>query len=286
MRHFFHVVLFALLAGAGLTGCRPVDVLNGVTPSAGYRLHRDIAYGALPRQGLDVYSPTAPIANPAPVIVFIYGGSWSSGGKADYRFVGQQLAAQGYTVVIADYRLYPEVKYPTFLEDGGLALKWVQDSVAAYGGDPNRIFLMGHSAGAYNAAMLALDPRWTTQAGFDRSRLKGFVGLAGPYDFALDSDLLRGVFGAALYAETQPVTYAQAKVPPVLLLVGDADKTVNPENSASLARHLRASGNLANVRHYADDDHIDLVLELSSFWSANSAALADILHFLRDPSAQ
>jgi acetyl esterase/lipase len=145
--------LFLLFLLVILSSCRPVDLLDAVTADRGYRLQADIAYGGLDRQRLDLYEPVAPIAKPAPVIVFFYGGSWTSGDKGDYRFVAQDLAANGYLVVIPDYRLYPGVRFPDFLEDSALALRWVQDHVIGQGGDPERIFLMGHSAGAYNAVM-------------------------------------------------------------------------------------------------------------------------------------
>ena len=279
MRLLVRLLLFVML-----TGCRPVEILNAFTPGSGYRLQSDLAYGDLPRQKLDVYSPVVPVSEPAPVIVFFYGGSWNSGDKADYRFVAQRLAEKGYTVVIPDYRLYPAVKFPAFLQDGALAMKWVQDHVESTGGDAERIFLMGHSAGAYNAAMLALDTRWTAKAGFDRGRLKGVIGLAGPYDFKLNTDLLRGVFGSVSDpAETQPVTYAKTKAPPMLLIVGEDDETVEPRNSESLARRLRENGNPVRLRRYADKDHVDVVLELSSFMNASSPVLDAVLDFLSDP---
>ena len=277
-------LLARLLLLVMLAGCRPVEILDAVTPESGYRLQSDLAYGDLARQKLDVYSPVAPVSDPAPVIVFFYGGSWNSGDKADYRFIAQRLAAKGYTVVIPDYRLYPAVKFPTFLEDGALALKWVQDHSVSTGGDAQRIFLMGHSAGAYNAAMVALDTRLTAKVGFDRRRLKGVIGLAGPYDFKLNTDLLRGVFGSASDpAETQPINFTNTKAPPMLLLIGEDDKTVEPRNSESLARHLRENGNPVRLRRYAGEDHIDLVLDLSSFLNSSSPVLDAILDFLSDP---
>ena len=282
MRLLCHVLLLVMLAG-----CRPVEILDAFTPGTGYRLQSDLAYGALPRQRLDVYSPTAPVSDPPPVIVFFYGGSWHSGEKADYRFVAQRLAQKGYVVVIPDYRLYPAVKFPAFLEDGALALKWMQDHVEDYGGDADRTFLLGHSAGAYNAVMLGLDTRLTARAGFDRRRLKGVIGLAGPYDFKPNTDLLQDVFGSARDpAETQPVTYANTKAPPMLLIIGEDDTTVEPRNSESLARHLRENGNPVRLRRYPDEDHIDLVLELSSFMNSSSPVLDDILDFLSDPKGE
>jgi acetyl esterase/lipase len=275
-------ILFSLILI--LTGCQPVAILDAFTSKSGYRLQSDIAYGDLPRQQLDVYEPTNPIAVPTPVIVFFYGGSWNSGVRTDYSFVGQQLAASGYMVVIPDYRLYPTVVFPTFLEDGAQALKWVDGHIASFGGDPHRIFLMGHSAGAYNAMMLALDPRYTDAVGLDRTHIAGVVGLAGPYDFKIDTDLLRGVFGAAPHlADIQPVNFTSGAKPPALLITGDADRTVNPNNSIGLERRLRAAGNAVRLREYPGLDHIDIILELSSLWHAHSEVLADILDFLSLP---
>jgi acetyl esterase/lipase len=273
-----------LLLAVCLSACRPVDALNALTPGTGYRLDADIAYGEAERQALDVYRPTQPRASPAPVVVFFYGGSWNSGDKADYRFVGQLLASEGYVVVIPDYRLYPAVKFPMFLEDGAAALRWTQDRIAAYGGDPKRLFLMGHSAGAYNAMMLGLDRRYGVAAGFDFANLRGIVGLAGPYDFKFDTDLLRAVFGTAKNpADALPVTYADRPAPPVLLITGDADETVNPANSVSLERHLAAAGNRVCRRDYHGLDHIDIVLQLSSFWHADSVVREQIVDFLSEP---
>jgi acetyl esterase/lipase len=296
-RRFFLPSLLVLILA--LAGCRPVEVLDALTPNTGYRLESGIAYGALPRQRLDIYQPTVPRAVPgstgaatdatataAPVIVFFYGGSWNSGARADYRFVGQLLAAVGFTVVIPDYRLYPEVRFPSFLEDGAAALRWTQQNIAAHGGDPHRLFLMGHSAGAYNAMMLALDRRLGAAAGFDAARLCGVVGLAGPYDFKFDTDLLRGIFGTVPNpADALPVTYAKDPAPPVLLIMGDADKTVDPANSFSLERQLRAAGNPVRLHEVPGLDHIDVVLQLSGFLHPHSAIRDEILAFLDRPAA-
>ncbi len=270
-----------LLLAVTLCACRPVDALNALTTDNGYRLSADLRYGEDARQMLDVYRPERPRADPAPVVVFFYGGYWNSGDRGDYRFVGQLLASEGFVVVIPDYRLYPAVRYPAFLEDGAAALRWTQDRIAGYGGDPRRIALMGHSAGAYNAMMLGLDRRWLSAAGFDDSRLCGIVGLAGPYDFAFDTDLLRGVFGVARNpAEALPITYAGNPSPPVLLVTGDADETVDPSNSVRLERRLAAAGHPVRRRDYAGLDHIDVVLQFSSFWIADNPMRRDVTDFL------
>jgi acetyl esterase/lipase len=240
-----------------------------------------LAYGDLPRQKLDVYRPTQPRASPAPVVVFFYGGAWSSGERGDYRFIGQRLAADGFTVVIPDYRLHAEAKFPAFLEDGARALRWTQDHIAEFGGDPERLFLIGHSAGAYNAVMLALDRRYGAAAGFGSERIRGVIGLAGPYDFKLDTPLLKSLFGgAADPGDTQPVRFAVSGAPPMLLMTGDTDETVRPANSVSLAAHLRAAGTPVELREFPGVSHIDLLLQLSAFWHPRSDAYHAILEFL------
>lgn len=260
---------------------RPADTLNWLTPRSGYALDADIAYGDRARQRLDVYRPSRPRAVPAPVVVFFYGGAWSSGDRGDYRFLGQYLASEGFVVVIPDYRLRPEVAFPGFLEDGAKALRWVQDHIAAESGDPQRLLLMGHSAGAYNAMMLALDRRYGAGAGFDAARIRGVVGLAGPYDFKLDTDLLRWVFGRAPDPRaTQPVNFVSADAPPVLLVTGDADDTVNPENSRSLARHLEAVKSPVTFREVPGLGHLGLVALLSWYGFPERTVRDETVRFL------
>jgi len=262
----------------------PVAVLNWLADRSGYERETDIAYGDRPRQRLDVYRPPYdPEAEP-PVVVFFYGGAWSSGNRDDYRFVGQFLASQGFTVVIPDYRLRPEVAFPAFLEDGARVLRWTQDHIAIQGGDPRRIFLIGHSAGAYNAMMLALDRRYGAAAGFDATRIRGVVGLAGPYDFTLHTDLLRWVFGAASDPrDTQPVNFAASGAPPILLVTGDKDDTVNPENSRSLARHLEAVHSPVVLRELPGVRHLSVVLLLSRIGWPDRAVQDEIVRFLKAP---
>jgi acetyl esterase/lipase len=271
--------LIPFIIGAAII--RPINLLDWLTPRWGYVRDADIAYGDLPRQKLDVYHPSAPRRNPAPVIVFFYGGAWSNGDRADYRFVGQALARAGFRVVIPDYRVRPEVAFPAFLEDGAKALRWTQDHVAGEGG----FFLMGHSAGAYNAMMLALDRRYGAAAGVDAVRIRGVVGLAGPYDFKLKTPSLQWVFGGApVFSETQPVNFAAAGAPPILLVTGDADETVNPENSRSLARHLAAAGSPVALREVPGLGHLNVLLHLSPLWAPRGALREEIIRFFEERS--
>src|SRR5438067_3005720 len=165
-----------------LAACSPAALFDLTVPRAGYHVERNLAYGPDARQKLDLYVPDR-LAAPAPVLLFFYGGSWKSGSKSLYRAFGQAFASQGMIVAIADYRLYPLVRYPAFLQDGALAFVWLHRHAADHGGDPGRLFLAGHSAGAYIAVMLAADDTYLREAGAGLGQVQGVIGLAGPYDF-------------------------------------------------------------------------------------------------------
>ncbi|MBN9023922.1 MAG: alpha/beta hydrolase [Rhizobiales bacterium] len=173
-----------------------------------------VPYGDGPRRSLDIYAPRD--AAGAPVAVFFYGGSWQGGRKETYRFVGRALARRGIVAVVADYRLYPEVVFPGFVEDGARAVGWTAANIARHGGDPRRIFVMGHSAGAHIAAMIALDGRWLAETG-SPVPVAGLLGLSGPYDFLpiRDPALIRA-FGGANRPETQPIDHVGPRPPPAL----------------------------------------------------------------------
>lgn len=255
--------LLSLAAAIAAAGCSPLAPLNWAAGDGGRR-RADVAYGAAPRQKLDLYVPVVGVTR-APLIVFFYGGSWTGGDRANYRFVGEALAGVGCTVAIPDYRVHPEVRYPGFVEDCAASVAWLQRNAAGLGIDAGRTVLVGHSAGAYNAAMLALDPRWLAAAGSDRAAVRGWVGLCGPYDFLPPrSAILRDIFGPpAAWSDTQPVTHAAAGAPPSLLLWGDDDSTVLPRNSERLAVRLRDAGNDVTTEAYPGVGHVKPLLALS-----------------------
>lgn len=255
-----------LLVAGALSACSPLSLVNAVSPGGSSRSVASAAYGPNQRHVLDIYRPEKG-AGKAPVIVFFYGGNWVSGEREEYAFVGRALAARGFVVVIPDYRLYPQVRYPGFLEDSAEALAWTSRRIAAYGGDPKRIFAMGHSAGAYNAAMLALDPRWLRTEGTAPSILRGWIGLAGPYNFLpVQNETTRPVFHYPnTPADSQPVNHVSAVAPPALLIAARNDKTVNPErNTGVLAEKLRAAGVPVREQYYEGVNHVTLLASLSS----------------------
>jgi acetyl esterase/lipase len=246
----------------------------------GYRVERDLAYGDDPRQKLDLYIPDRAPAN-APVILFFYGGSWDSGRKGIYWALGQAFASKGIVVAVADYRLYPQVRYPAFLDDGARAFAWVHAHVARYGGDPARIFVAGHSAGAYIAVMLAADPAYLKAAGADPAWIRGVIGIAGPYNFLpLHSRNLIAIFGGANRADTQPIAYIDGKRPPMLLAAGTDDTTVRPRNTTELAARLKSFGSPVELRMYPDTGHIGILLSLAPGLRWKTPLRNDIIRFV------
>ena len=278
-----------LLGGAGLAlvGCSPAGLLNGVsrlTGDGGVRTAvRGAAFGSDPRQKLDVYGPAGRADANLPVVVFFYGGGWVDGDRADYAFAGRAFAAQGFVVVVADYRLVPQVRFPAFVEDGALAVKWTRDNVSRFGGDPARIAVAGHSAGAYIAAMLSLDTRFLTNVGVDPAIVRGAALLSGPYDFfPFTEQRGRDALGAwPRPMETQPISFARAGAPPMLLMHGTADTIVRPYNSEKLAAKLVALGAPVDLKLYPGKSHTDTIKSLSPAFRGSTPALAYALAFLR-----
>jgi acetyl esterase/lipase len=264
----------ALLVGA----CGPADVVNALVSHDDFQLTADQRYGADPRRTLDVYRPANDDGSLKPIVVFFYGGNWQSGAKADYLFVGEALASRGFIVVIPDYRVYPEVRYPGFLEDAAAAVSYTLQHAAEWGGDPHRIGIMGHSAGAYIAAMLALDPEFL---GPDRARIARVVGLAGPYDFLpLTDPVLQTIFGTVDLTLTQPIHYVDGTAPPMLLVAGLDDKTVSPGNVTRLAARIRETGGAVETRTYQSIGHITLLGAIAQPFRFLAPALDDIAAFL------
>jgi acetyl esterase/lipase len=275
------------LGGTVLSACSPLSLFATFTPKDAARTReRGVSYGDDPRQALDVYAPKRETV-PAPVAVFFYGGSWDSGRRQDYGWVGRALAAQGFLTVVPDYRLYPEIRYPGFVEDGALAVRWAVDHARAMGDDPARVVLIGHSAGAYNAAMLALDDLYLKGAGVDPKVVRAFAGLSGPYDFLpLDGPVTQRTFGEFPdLPATQPAAYARADSPPAFLATGDDDTTVRPRNTRILAAALRAKGVTVEERHYAGLHHADTVLALSRPFRGKAPVLGEMTAFLKARTA-
>ncbi len=279
------LVPLAALAGslaASLSACSTVGVLNAVEPRFGVVTTRDVIYQPGPRGGLDVYRPRQADGS-TPVVVFIYGGGWDEGAKSQYAFIGDALASKGFVTFIPDYRLYPDVRWPAFLQDNANAVRWVKDHAAEFGGDPRKLFLVGHSAGAYNVVMLSLDKRWLGAVGMEPRRdLRGVIGLAGPYDFLpLGTDELKAIFGPPdTRPATQPINYVDGEGPPLFLATDDGDKVVNPGNTTRLADKIRAHGGLVETKSYAGLNHALLLGVVAAPLRFLAPVLKDMTNFI------
>mgnify|MGYP001764911785 CR=1 FL=1 len=291
------LVVLALLAGAlllawpavkgryGVHLLNTVDRLVGGTAGA-RQLLSNAAYGPLPAQRLDLFAPEQ-AGSGRPVVVWVYGGGWNSGSPAEYHFIGRTFARAGYVVVIPGYRLVPDGVYPHMIEDTAKALAWTRDNVARFGGDPDRVVIMGQSAGAYNVAMVALERQWLGREGVPDGFVKGVVGLSGPYDFyPFTSDSARAAFGKVQPPQiTQPITFARGDAPPMLLLTGDDDETVKPRNSRALGDALRQAGGQAEVVIVPGANHTDTVVKLATPFSRDRRVIDPVLHFLSERTA-
>ena len=238
-----------LAAALSLVGCRSTEFLLANAPAHFARIdrHQNLVYGSAPRQSLDVYAPRG--ASDRPVVIFWYGGSWSMGKKSEYQFVGTTLAGNGFVAVLPDYRLYPQVTFPVFDEDGARAVAWVQEHAREFGGDPTRIVLMGHSAGAHTAAFLALNAPFLRRFGADPRSIVGLVGLSGPYALVPDSDELRATFPPPYTPrDWQPLAFVTPQAPPALLLQGASDHDVSPRQAEEL-RDALARDNVSVELH-------------------------------------
>lgn len=266
-----------------LTACSPFSLVNTIAPDGGFTIDEALSYGPLERQKLDVYYPE--ILDPdAPVIVFFYGGSWRRGERHKYRFVGQALSSRGYITVIPDYRLYPEVQFPVFVEDGASSVAWVNQHIEQ---SQNGIILIGHSAGAHLAALLALDNRYLNEAGITDRSISGMIGLAGPYAFEPENfRRFRPIFATAQPAEiSRPVTHARGDGPPLLLMHGADDRVVLPLHSQLLEERVDGENGIVRRLELEGVNHFEIVLGLSEPFSHLAPdLLPSVEQFIREQS--
>jgi acetyl esterase/lipase len=277
---------FVLASSAG--GCIGTKALNLLSPKDGYHVTKDVVFDDATGLALDVYTPVH--ATNAAVVVFFFPGRWSMGDKSDYFFVARGLVSRGIVAVVPNYRLYPKVRFPAFVEDAARAVRWTHDNIASHGGDPRRLFVMGHSSGAYLAAMLALDEKYLKEVGGDRSWLRGMIGLSGPYDFLpaphVDADL-RDIFGPPeRYEISQPIHYVDGRNPPLLLLHGRNDNAVEVRNTISLAAAVHRAGGPVKAVLYPSLSHGLMVASLSSYYRLRSGPLERVDRFVHGISTE
>ncbi|KWV94901.1 alpha/beta hydrolase [Erythrobacter sp. AP23] len=280
------LAVILLLAGAALllairnNGPAVLDAIDRLTGGTrGVTLVAKTPYGTHPAQKLRIYSPRNADA-PLPVLLFVHGGSWRWGDPDDYNFIARSLAPEGFLVVLAGYRLGEDGRYPAMLEDTAAAIVETARLAPRYGGDPARIVLAGHSAGAYNVVQVALEDRWLASSGVVPS---GVIGLAGPYDFyPFDSESTRAGFGSVgAGAESQPVNHARSDAPPMLLLHGERDTLVKPRNTRALARTLAKEGAPVEALYYENLDHNAPLVSLASPWRGSRDVHDAVVAFAR-----
>lgn len=273
------------LSLAAVAGCGPITLLNASSPSRHYDRQADIAYGANVRQRLDVYKPKK-LDVPAPMVIFFYGGGWRDGDKAKYEFVASSLTAAGMVTVIPDYRLYPEVEFPVFVEDGARATAWAFENAERLGANTDQIFVMGHSAGAHIASLLAFDQRYLDAEDVTAQALAGFIGLSGPYDFLpIQRGYLENVFPESSRSESQPIRFVTASAPPSLLIHGTDDRTVLPKNSRNLAAKLGGAHVEVVAKYYEDVGHARVVAALAPPFDFLANTLNDTREFIKKTTA-
>jgi len=283
MRILINFLAIALIVGGLAYHFAALKIFNAlVSKDAGTTLVAGaITYGPDPRQRLDIYAPEGTKAG-LPILLFVNGGSWNDGARGDYEFAGRAFAARGYLTITMDYRILPQNQFPAFVQDVALAIAWAQKEGERYGGDPRRIFAVGHSAGAYNLSLAVLDKHYLREAGADPQALRAIATLAGPFDFLpLDTRVTIDTFGkVADPATTQPINYVSAEAPPFLLLIGTSDTTVYPKNSRSLAKRLGEVGAIVELKEYEGMGHAQLMLALAKpLRKKASPVYEDILDF-------
>ena len=279
--HCNYTGMLALVGATLVADCTALEFKAANLPTHFSQVLRltNLSYGSDPRQRLDVYMPTE--SGPHPVVIFWYGGSWTSGRKADYRFVGAALADRGIVAVLPDYRLYPQVRFPAFVEDGAQAVRWVEVHAQEFGGDARRVVLMGHSAGAFIAALLAYEPRYLADAGVDRGALRAVIGLSGPYALVPDDDSLSTIFSRPFTPrDWQPVQHVDRLAPPTLLLDGLDDRRVNPIQTRNLHDALLAHSVPVEMELYAGVSHTDTIAGFAKWGRHRSPSLDRVARYI------
>ena len=280
-------IFFAALFS--LSACSPFSILNVTIGEDEFTVQSGIRFGPEVRHALDVYVPKRR-TGPSPIVIFFYGGSWRGGERANYLFVADALASRGYIAIVPDYRLFPDVRFPAFVEDGAKAVHWVLDHVADFGGDPDRLYLMGHSAGAHIAAMLTLDESYLAAEGVPVSSIRGTIGLAGPYAFYPSRTASVAPVFAHLADEdaARPVVFVDGDEAPMLLLHGEDDDTVFASNTVDLSKTVREAGGSAQHIIYPEVGHLGILLALATPFRDRAPVLSDAATFIdgeRLPSA-
>lgn len=272
----------ALAATGGYIPASPFLYASGwALAERGAALEDNVAYGGHPRQLLDIYRPSSEIHRKRTIVVFLYGGGWRSGNRGYYRFVGSAFASRGFTTVIPDYRVFPEVRFPAFVEDTAKAYAWVTNNLMPEE-SVDRIVLIGHSAGAHSVALLALDRSYLSAAGVTDARPAGWVGLAGPYAFEPTTwPSTKDIFKTATDPdEPRPVTHVDTDAPPALLFHGTRDDVVKPWNAERMVAAYRAANRPVVHREIKGYSHLGVLLAMAWPFRGTANIFEEILAFL------
>ncbi len=273
----FCLIMLSLI----ISGCTKVGLFVANIPAelSDYQVFRDVSYGEELAQKLDLYVPPKK-PDKSPVLVFFYGGRWTDGHKEQYRFVADTFIKEGYIVAIPDYRKYPDVKFPTFAEDAAKAVAWIQENIVAYGGNPEQIFVVGHSSGAHIGALIATDPKYLRGHNLNRHVIKAFAGLSGPYAFVPEAEDLKDMFGPPdRYPLMRAPNFVDGQQPPMLLIHGLKDTTVVLLNAEKLKSAIEQNGGDVKLATYKNLNHVETIGSLMWFWSYKSNIKEEIVRF-------
>lgn len=274
--------IIGLMAALLLSACSGTTILNTLSAGGGTVVAENVVYDENTGGRLDIYTPPG---NPvqSPTVVFLHGGRWTDGDKSNYVFVGKALAERGYVVVIPNYRKYPQVKSPVFVQDAARAVKWTRTNIYKYGGSGLKLFVMGHSSGAQMAALLAMNEEYLAAVGGTRGWFKGMIGLAGPYDFLpLTAPDLRDMFGPPeRYEQSQPIFYADGQNAPLLLLHGEDDDVVWVKNTRNLADAVRKKGGPVETVIYPKLSHSLIVGAMGPLVRGQADVLDVVTEFMQ-----
>lgn len=280
-------IVFFVLSALLLSGCTAMGfgIANLPAKFSKNETITDLSYGDKPWQKLDVYIPGQAKRQKLPVIVFFYGGRWTDGSKEMYGFVGSKFADNDYVTVIADYSKYPDVNFPVFVEDAAKAVAWTYDNIDQYGGDPETLYISGHSAGAHIAGLVAADQRYLQAEGKSTTIIKAFAGLAGPYDFIPKAQDLKDLFGPPEnYPQMQVTHFIEGDEPPMLLLWGDKDTKVWRRNIDLLEKKIQQKGGIVETKIYPGVGHVGIVANLAWFITGKATVVKDVTAFFENPT--
>lgn len=277
-----HLIIAGLIGAAALTACSPRSLqraVNVTNSPRGLTVKLDQAYGPDIRNKLDMYAPAD--AKNAPVVLFIHGGSWSSSDKNEHTFVGESLARAGYVTGVMNYRLAPQNRYPSYVQDAAAALKWMRDHAKDFGGNPNNLFVMGHSAGGFNAVELVDNARWLAEVNIPVGAIRGVVGIAGPYSYDFREFPSKNAFPKGSNPDDiMPDRHVRPDAPPHLLLVAEKDTTVYPQNALNMEAALKKAGVSVQRVVLPKLDHITIVGALARNLTFLGGTRAEILRFV------